>query len=74
MLRFQNQIKIQNKNQVQVSITPGNRIVYPDKENVKYKINCSKTKKSHHSNLEKVFHLFWQERTNTVRNLGSGYI
>lgn len=46
MLRFQNQIKVQNENQVMVFITPGNRIIYPDKENMKYKIKESETKKS----------------------------
>lgn len=32
-------IRVQNKNKVQVSITSGNGTIYPDKGNVKYKIN-----------------------------------
>lgn len=39
MLKLQNQINVQKKNQVQVSITWRNRIVCSDKGTMKYKIN-----------------------------------
>lgn len=50
MLRLQNKIKVQNKNQVQVSIIPRNIIVYPDKRmwNIKW-TNLEQPREIYHS-------------------------